>query len=918
MVSTILEKTVFVEYPWNPVVCNHCKVFAHSLISCQKRPRTEKEIKLKNKVKADAVNNEGFVKVNRRRNNANGEGGSKKAAEIRYKLEMEKGTKEDNSQSDIEENVFEDYSDIANFLAKNEMQNKSMNVLFEGASGELNVSKIYDKIFGRWEWAPNAKYSPSGCRIIIGWDQSYVKIMVIHNSNQSIFCLIEDVSTTFRMLCTIIYAKNDGKEKKDFNVTSRIDEDSEGMSCSSADMIEFQECIERIEMEDLNKIGCHFTWTKSLKNLNTVIMNKLDRIMGNGDFISNFPQVQASFLPFLVSDHSPAVMIIPKSLKKKNRAFRFSNYISDKEEFIPIVKKGWDMRIEGFKIVAALKEELKVIQIKSIENVHDADLRKEAADKLSEYNEAVNDEVKFLYQLAKHGIRHSGDAVPKQFVTHFKNFHGVSRETECITNAQELFTQKVVSNEEVDLSKFFEAAWEMLGSDVFEAIKEFFQSGKLLGELNVTIISLVPKIKTLAKVLEGFGFPMQFIRWVMTCVSTAAFLICVNGEIHGYFKGGRGLRQGDPISSYLFTIVMEVLNLIIQRKITQLGNFRYHTGCEDLKITNLCFADDLLILCNGDCDSVKVIKLALEEFSSVSGLVPNLSKSTMFCSNINEDLKKEILEIVLFVVGKLRVRYLGVPLVTRRLRVKDCKSLVEKLCRHTGLLFFSFLRLLLKKLIASLKVSYGAKVKRLKGRNVWEVPSDDNASWGWRKLMELREQVRPHIRHCLGNGESTNMWHDYWCDIGPNDEIVTRRQIFSAGFQNNATVASMFGDGQSKIPDDWISQNSLLKQVKPTLNKNSVDKVRWQSNDKNMVKFSIHRVWKDLRDQYDRGACLCCEEIDSHGHLFFKCKYDAKIWEEVRRKCQMQSGSNDWKDLPYCEEDMKVSNEGVCSHTSDA
>ncbi|GKD28032.1 hypothetical protein Tco_1234246, partial [Tanacetum coccineum] len=80
----------------------------------------------------------------------------------------------------------------------------------------------------------------------------------------------------------------------------------------------------------------------------------------------------------------------------------------------------------------------------------------------------------------------------------------------------------------------------------------------------------------------------------------------------------------------------------------------------------------------------KVIKLALEEFSSVSGLVPNLSKSAMFCSNIREELKEEILEIVPFAVGKLPVRYLGVPLVTRRLRVKECKSLVEKVKGKVG------------------------------------------------------------------------------------------------------------------------------------------------------------------------------------------------------------------------------------------
>ena len=96
-------------------------------------------------------------------------------------------------------------------------------------------------------------------------------------------------------------------------------------------------------------------------------------------------------------------------------------------------------------------------------------------------------------------------------------------------------------------------------------------------------------------VLEVLNFPQMMIAWIMECVSTPSYSIYLNGCLDGYFKGAKGLRQGDPMSPYLFILIMEgfshILGLYTQRE-----EFKYHKWCSELRISHLIFADDLFIM----------------------------------------------------------------------------------------------------------------------------------------------------------------------------------------------------------------------------------------------------------------------------------------------------------------------------------
>nr|GFB85588.1 hypothetical protein [Tanacetum cinerariifolium] len=179
-------------------------------------------------------------------------------------------------------------------------------------------------------------------------------------------------------------------------------------------------------------------------------------------------------------------------------------------------------------------------------------------------------------------------------------------------------------------------------------------------------------------ILIGFGFHERMIAWIMECVTITSFSISINGSLHGYFEGKRGLRQGDPLSPYLFTLITEVFTLMLKRRVNETSTFTYHRFCSELDLINLYFADDLFLFAHDDVNSTKVIKDALDDFKDASGLNPSMPKSKAYFCNVINYTKLAILNILPFEEDRLPVKYLGVPLVSSRLMSRDCKELIDK------------------------------------------------------------------------------------------------------------------------------------------------------------------------------------------------------------------------------------------------
>lgn len=100
-------------------------------------------------------------------------------------------------------------------------------------------------------------------------------------------------------------------------------------------------------------------------------------------------------------------------------------------------------------------------------------------------------------------------------------------------------------------------------------------------------------------IMIALNFPEEFICWIQVCITSPWFSIIVNGGLEGYFKGEKGIRQGDPLSPYIFVLVMNVLSSMLDIAAAN-GIVRYHPKCKRISLTHLCFADNLLIFLKGD------------------------------------------------------------------------------------------------------------------------------------------------------------------------------------------------------------------------------------------------------------------------------------------------------------------------------
>ncbi|XP_062086229.1 uncharacterized protein LOC133792343 [Humulus lupulus] len=178
--------------------------------------------------------------------------------------------------------------------------------------------------------------------------------------------------------------------------------------------------------------------------------------------------------------------------------------------------------------------------------------------------------------------------------------------------------------------------------------------------------------------LKALRFPSRFIRCIVVCLRGTSYCLLMNGRIQGCFQGGKGLRQGDPISPMLFVIVMDYLTHLLL-KASKEKDFRFHPLCKSLNLISLCFADDLLLVCKANKNYVQIIQRTFEVFSSSSGLVINNYKSRIYFGGVSDPVKDSLLKLSQLAEGVFPLTYLGVPLRPKKWKAIECDLILKNI-----------------------------------------------------------------------------------------------------------------------------------------------------------------------------------------------------------------------------------------------
>lgn len=258
--------------------------------------------------------------------------------------------------------------------------------------------------------------------------------------------------------------------------------------------------------------------------------------------------------------------------------------------------------------------------------------------------------------------------------------------SKCLVNRLRPFLDELVSgNQSAFVPGRLITDNALLAFECFHFIQKNKNQGKAACAYKLDLSKAYDRVdwRFLEQAMYKLGFAHRWVSWIMTCITSVRYSVKFNGSLLNTFAQSRGLRQGDPLSPFLFLFVADGMSLLLEEKVAQ-GELSPVYVCRRAPcISHLLFADDTLLFFKANRLQARVIHGILGDYAAATGQLINPAKCSIMFGDVSPtEIKDDIRNILQIGSNAFEDRYLGFPTPEGRMNKGKFQPLHDKLWKR--------------------------------------------------------------------------------------------------------------------------------------------------------------------------------------------------------------------------------------------